>query len=139
MSHISNPLVRRGLIVLGFICVGLGVIGLVVPMMPGVVFLGIAAWCFSKSSERFHEWLIHHKHLGPIVKAWETGEGFTRQLRRRILIILWVSLVISMIVVGKPWVIAMITCVGIGVTTYLMRQPLDESGEIAGSIEQETN
>lgn len=119
-----NPLVRRMMLALGCVCVLLGVIGLVMPMMPGAVFLFFAAWCFSRSSERFHTWLLEHKHFGPIVRAFETGEGFTRALRRRILMIMWGSMFISMAIAAKPLAIAGIAVCGLGVTYYLFRQPV---------------
>lgn len=112
------------MLALGCVCVLLGVIGLLMPMMPGAVFLFCAAWCFSRSSERFHTWLLAHKHFGPLVRAFETGEGFTRALRRRILMIMWGSMLISMAIVAKPIAIAGITVCGLAVTYYLFRQPV---------------
>lgn len=54
----------------GWICTGLGIIGLFVPMLPGVLFLIIAAACFSRSSPRFERWLLEHSWLGPPVRQW---------------------------------------------------------------------
>jgi len=109
---------------LGWLCVLLGIIGLIMPMMPGAFFLFLAAWLFSRSSERFHSWLVEHRHLGPIVQAFESGEGLTRALRRRILLIMWGSMLLSMALVAKLWVAAAIAVCGVGVTIYLMRQPV---------------
>lgn len=66
------------LFVLGWICVGLGVIGLFTPMMPGAVFLIIAAWLFSRSSPRFEAWLLRHPRLGPAVVAWRANGAIPR-------------------------------------------------------------
>ena len=44
---------RVALIALGFLCVAIGLVGIVVPVLPTTVFLLIAAWAFSRSSERF--------------------------------------------------------------------------------------
>lgn len=49
----------------------LGIIGAVLPIMPTVPFLILAAWFFSRSSPRFHHWLHTHKHLGPPIQRWE--------------------------------------------------------------------
>lgn len=58
----------------GWIFTGLGVVGLILPLMPGTVFLILAAWCFSRSSPRFEAWLLGHPHLGAHVRRWrETG------------------------------------------------------------------
>jgi uncharacterized membrane protein YbaN (DUF454 family) len=62
--------VRWGLIAFGLVNVGLGVVGMVLPVMPTTVFLLIALWAFSKSSLRFHRWLYDHPRLGGTLRAW---------------------------------------------------------------------
>ena len=115
---------KRALFLCGCICVALGILGLVLPMMPGVFFLCIAAWCFSKSSQKFHDWLLSHRHLGPLIRAFQTGEGFDRRLRRRILLIMWGSMLISIILIWKVWAAIIIGACGLIATTYLFKHPL---------------
>ena len=62
--------VRWGLIAFGGLNVGLGAVGMLLPVMPTTVFLLIALWAFSKSSLRFHRWLYHHPTLGRTLRAW---------------------------------------------------------------------
>ena len=65
---------RPLLFALGWVFTALGVIGLILPLMPGTIFLIAAAWCFSQSSPRFEAWLLGHPRLGPHVLRWrETG------------------------------------------------------------------
>ena len=94
------------------------------PLLPTTVFILAAAWCFARSSETFHEWLLNHPKLGPIVKAWREGDGMTRELRNRILLVLWVSMSISMAIIGELWAVGLLTIIGIGITIFLLRQPL---------------
>ncbi|MGQ3675768.1 YbaN family protein [Xanthobacter sp. TB0139] len=69
-----SALYRQVLFAAGIIFVMIGAIGLVVPMMPGTIFLILAAWCFARSSPRFETWLLTHRHLGPSVVRWrESG------------------------------------------------------------------
>lgn len=56
---------------LGWICVGLGIIGAVLPVMPTTVFLILAAFFFTKGSPRIRHWLISHPTLGPPIQNWE--------------------------------------------------------------------
>ena len=62
--------VRWGLIAFGGLNVGLGAVGMLLPVMPTTVFLLIALWAFSKSSQRFHRWLYDHPTLGRTLRAW---------------------------------------------------------------------
>ena len=57
------------LLVLGWVCVVVGIAGVVLPLLPGVPILLIALWAFSKSSKRFHNWLYTHEVYGPAVAS----------------------------------------------------------------------
>ncbi|MBD2858134.1 YbaN family protein [Spongiibacter sp. KMU-158] len=54
----------------GFVMLGLGVIGIVVPLLPTTPFLLVSAGCFSKSSERWHNWLLANPTFGPMIMDW---------------------------------------------------------------------
>lgn len=56
---------------LGWICVALGVIGAVLPVLPTTVFFILAAFFFTKGSPRLRHWLITHPTLGPPIQNWE--------------------------------------------------------------------
>lgn len=58
------------LIALGWVLVGLGVIGIFVPLMPTTIFFILAAACFAKSSDRFYNWLIYHPRFGKFIKDY---------------------------------------------------------------------
>ena len=56
--------------VLGTCFFGLGAVGTVVPGLPTTPFMLLALWAFSRSSERFHQWLYHHRVFGPPLQQW---------------------------------------------------------------------
>lgn len=58
------------MLVLGLVCTALGIAGIILPLMPGTVFLLIAVWAFSRSSERMHLWLFNHPRFGRTIRAW---------------------------------------------------------------------
>ena len=67
----KNPL-RIFWIILGFICLGLGSVGIVLPILPTVPFFMATVLCFAKSSRRLHDWFVstnlYKKHLDSFVK-----------------------------------------------------------------------
>lgn len=73
---------RRLYLATGWICVCLGVIGIFLPLMPTTVFLLIAAWAFSRSSERWHRWLREHARFGEAIRAWEEHHAMPRRAKR---------------------------------------------------------
>lgn len=55
----------------GWIAILLGVAGIFLPILPTTPFAILAAWCFSNSSERWHQWLLNHRIFGPTISDWE--------------------------------------------------------------------
>jgi uncharacterized membrane protein YbaN (DUF454 family) len=67
-------LIRATWLLAGLLCVGLGFIGVFVPLMPTTIFLILAAGCFARSSPRLEAWLLGHPRFGPTLRAWR-AEG----------------------------------------------------------------
>ena len=67
---------------LGAICVGLGVIGAFLPLLPTVPFLLLATFLFANSSPRLHNWIVSHRHFGPMIEDW-TRSGAIRPRAKR--------------------------------------------------------
>ena len=83
---------RAILISLGWLCVGLGFVGVFVPGIPTTIFLIIALWAFTKSSEKLRYWLLNHKRFGPILNNWQ--EHKVVPLRAKILMVVLMSLAV---------------------------------------------
>jgi len=66
---------RATLTLLGFLCVAIGIIGIVVPGLPTTVFMIIAAWLFSISNPRFEKWLLGLPKIGPAIENFRNGLG----------------------------------------------------------------
>ena len=79
----KNP-IRFLWIIAGFICLGLGTVGIVLPILPTVPFYLATVFCFAKSSRRLHDWFLgtglYRKHLDSFVR----GKGMTMQTKRSI-------------------------------------------------------
>jgi uncharacterized membrane protein YbaN (DUF454 family) len=66
----NRPLLRPLAALVGFVCVALGVIGVIVPLMPPTVFFIAAAGCFAYASPRLEAWLLSFDFIGGPVRAW---------------------------------------------------------------------
>lgn len=53
-----------------YLCIGLAALGLLLPGLPTVPFLLLAAWAASRGSPRVHDWLHEHRHFGPLLRDW---------------------------------------------------------------------
>ena len=83
------------LLSIGWICVGLGFIGIFVPGLPTTIFLIIALWAFTKSSNKLRIWLLNHKKLGPFLRDWQ--EHRVVPLRAKILMVILQTCVVIMV------------------------------------------
>ena len=77
MTVIKSRTLRSVFLALGIFFLGLAFVGIAVPLIPTVGPVLLAAYFFSKSSERFDQWLVDNKLFGGIVRDWRAGLGFT--------------------------------------------------------------
>lgn len=73
-------------IILGFVGLGIGAVGVVLPMLPAFPFLLLAAFCFGKSSERLHKWFIGTKLYKNNLESYVKGQGMTLYTKIKVMI-----------------------------------------------------
>jgi hypothetical protein len=118
-------LFRLILIVFGTLSVGLGVIGIFVPLMPTTVFLLLAAACYARSSESHYRRLVQHPWLGAYIRNSREGGGMSRRHKTFTLALLWVGIgATAVLSVEAWWVRALLAAIAIGVTVHVARLPL---------------
>lgn len=66
---------------LGLLSLGLALVGIVLPLLPTVPFLLLSAFCFARSSERLHSWLLGHRIFGPPIERWNLSGAITRKAK----------------------------------------------------------
>lgn len=76
----------------GFFCLGMAYVGVIVPGIPFSIFLVMAAYSFSKSSERMHRWIYNHKYFGPFLTNWTQKKVFPTKGKYAMVIVMSSSL-----------------------------------------------
>jgi uncharacterized membrane protein YbaN (DUF454 family) len=106
--------------VVGWVAVGIGAIGIVVPGLPTTVFFIVAAWCFGRSSPRFERWVLDLPRIGPLVADYRAGLGMPRRAKVLALTTMWVAIAISTFALrDRPWIVAAVVGAGVVGTVYL--------------------
>lgn len=105
----------------GFLAVGVGSVGVVVPGLPTTGFFVLAAWCFSRSSPRFEQWVLDLPHVGQMVRDHRDGLGMPRRAKVMAVSMMWAAIALSTWLLRDRWVVAAIV-VGLGLvgTWYLV-------------------
>jgi len=79
---------------LGWLLVTIGVVGVFLPVLPTTPFLLLSAFCFARSSERLHTYLVNHPVLGEYISNYHNAT-MTRAHKVRTIVMLWLSIVLS--------------------------------------------
>lgn len=107
----------------GIISLALGVAGIALPLLPTVPFILLAAFCFARSSERLHHWLVTHRRFGPMIEDWNDRGA----IHPRIKVISTVSVaavfLLSVILGLRPLVLGIQGAVLGGVLIFIWTRP----------------
>ena len=103
----------------GWFCFALGFIGAFLPLLPTVPFMLLAAYCFGRGSERFHEWLITHPTFGPPILDWMEHGTISRRSKRAAGVAILLAFVISLVLGVRPAILAIQAVVLIGVAIFI--------------------
>ncbi|VAX19735.1 hypothetical protein MNBD_IGNAVI01-2072 [hydrothermal vent metagenome] len=123
-KKVKNRFQKYFLIAGGIISVFLAFIGIFLPVLPTTPFLLLAAYLFSKSSDKFYNWLINNKLFGSFIKNYREGNGITRQVKFISIISLWLVMGSTIIyAVQNIYVRILLLLIAIGVTIHLLIIP----------------
>lgn len=121
---VNNKPLRLILLVSGFMATSLGVLGIFLPLVPTVPLLLLAAACFARSSERFHQLLVNHPRLGPLIRGYLEGKGIPLGAKRTAIAMVCIVFLISISVVSYLWLKLLLAIIGLSLSLYLSRLPV---------------
>ena len=99
----------------------IGIIGIFIPLLPTTPFLLLAAACYIRGSKKFYNWLIKNKWLGEYIKNYQEGRGVPLNVKIITIIVLWLTIMISIIIFVSNFIIQIILFfIAIGVTIHIL-------------------
>ncbi|SLN31530.1 Inner membrane protein YbaN [Aquimixticola soesokkakensis] len=110
-------------LVMGWVCLGLGVAGAILPLLPATVFFILAAWFFTKGSPRLRARLLAHPRIGPAIANWEASGAIARPAKRLAIGMMAVTLAISAFLGVPLWVLGVQAACMIAAGTYILTRP----------------
>ncbi|WNJ90755.1 YbaN family protein [Bosea sp. 685] len=108
---------------LGCLSVAIGVVALVVPLIPGIVFLVLATACFSRSSPRMETWLTTHPRFGKLIRNWNASRAIPRSAKWLITISMIASFSLIFLETNSRLLQAVVAVIMLGVLVYVWRRP----------------
>jgi uncharacterized protein len=122
---------RWALQALAALCLVLGLVGVLVPVMPTVPFLLVAAWAASRSSPRLHRWLLSHPRFGRQLRDWNEAGVVPRSGKWFATIMMTMSGAAMVYVAPLPWLppVALLIVAMAGLLAWLWRRPERRPGD----------
>ncbi|MBE0481285.1 MAG: YbaN family protein [Dehalococcoidia bacterium] len=114
-------MVGRLYVAAGMVCLGLGVLGAFLPLLPTTPFLLLAAACFARGSTKFYNWLINNRWFGRCIRDYREGRGIPKRLKVFTLLLLWVTIGCSAAFAVDSLLIRIILAlIAVGVTAHIL-------------------
>ena len=119
-----SDLKRALLIVVGTLCLGLGILGVFLPVLPTTPFLLLAAACFARGSKKFYDRLLSNRYLGEYIRNYRERRGIPLRTKAVGLLFLWAAIgYSSLVAVDILAVRILLLLIAVGVTVHLVSFP----------------
>jgi len=112
------------LLTLGWLAIVLGMLGIVLPLLPTTPFMLLAAWCFARSSPRFHHWLLWKSPFGRYLRHWQQHRAMPPGAKARAVCLIIATFSLSLFLVHQFWVRIMLLIMLAALLLFMWRIPV---------------
>lgn len=106
---------------LGYLFLGIGIAGFILPGLPGAPFILLAFWAFLKADHPLYHKLLNHPKYGRIYKDWIAGKGIPWKIKTLALFMMWLSISITSGFILKILYLKMLVIlIALGISVYLL-------------------
>ena len=120
--HPRGP-VRWLWLVLAYVSLGLGVVGVVLPGLPTVPFVLLAAYAAARGSKQLHQRLLTHRVFGPMIRDWQRHGAVSRRAKWLASASMLVAAAIMFLTAPRWWMAATGTAIMALVALWLWLRP----------------
>ncbi|MCU5771976.1 DUF454 family protein [Erwiniaceae bacterium BAC15a-03b] len=114
------------LLVVGWLAIALGTLGVVLPLLPTTPFILLAAWCFARSSPRFHHWLLYRSWFGSYIRHWQQHRALPPKAKGRAILFIIITFAVSLWLVKILWLRILLACMLCVLVIFMLRLPVVE-------------
>ena len=112
------------LLTIGWLAIVLGTLGVVLPLLPTTPFILLAAWCFARSSPRFHHWLLYRSWFGSYILHWQQHRALPPGVKLRAILLIICTFALSIWLVKLFWLRVMLLCMLAALLLFMWRMPV---------------
>ena len=129
MKELHAKAARAWWRVAGVTALLLGLIGIPLPLLPTTPFLLLAAFCFSRGSDRLHDWLLTHPRFGPIIADWREHGAISRRAKLLSALAMAATFVIALALGVPGYALALQAATLIATGTFVLTRPAPPKAE----------
>lgn len=112
---------RPLLVIAGTIFVGLGIVGIFIPILPTTPFLLLAAACYAKGSQRFYHWLLSNRWFGAYIDNYRQKRGMPLKIKIVTVALLWLTIGVSVAFAVQSLTVRIIlVLIAVGVSIHIL-------------------
>jgi len=107
----------------GLLSLGLGIIGIFLPLLPTTPLVLLAAFCFGKGAPRLRAWLLRHRTFGPMIENWQATGAIAPRAKRMAILAMAAAFGLSAALGLAYWVLAVQFLCMAGAASFILTRP----------------